>query len=69
MSTTTSYTVTGMTCQHCASSVKEELTTLAGVTGVSVDVASGAVQVTSEQPLVIDDVRAAVQEAGYQLSA
>lgn len=66
--TTRTYTVTGMTCQHCVASVTEELSEVAGVTSVEVDLTDGAVTVTSDQPLSDDDVRAAVDEAGYQLS-
>jgi copper chaperone len=62
-----SYTVTGMTCGHCAGAVREELGRLAGVRGIDVDVATGRVTVTSDAPLSTDEVRAAVDEAGYQL--
>ena len=65
--TTTTYTVQGMTCGHCVSSVSSEIGALAGVTGVDVDLASGAVTVTSERPLDPVTVRAAVDEAGYEL--
>ena len=68
MSQTAEYTVTGMTCSHCVASVTEEVQEIAGVTDVSVDLASGGVRVTSEQPVSDADVRAAVQEAGYQLA-
>ncbi len=68
MSQTASYTVTGMTCDHCAASVREEISEIAGVASVDVDLASGAVTVTSTQPLADADVRAAVEEAGYALS-
>jgi copper ion binding protein len=67
--TTTTYTVTGMTCGHCVSSVSAEVGALPGVNEVDVDLATGAVTVTSEQPLQLDAVRAAVDEAGYQLAA
>ena len=67
MSTAT-YTVTGMTCGHCVASVTEEVTEVPGVTAVDVELASGAVTVTSEQPLDDDAVRAAVEEAGYKLA-
>jgi copper chaperone len=69
MSVQTVYTVAGMTCGHCASSVTEELTELAGVTDVAVDIATGAVTVTSAAALERDDVVAAVTEAGYQVTA
>jgi copper ion binding protein len=63
------YTVEGMTCGHCASSVREEVGELAGVKAVDVDVPSGRVTVTSEEPLTVDAVAAAVTEAGYRLVA
>ena len=63
--TTSTWTVTGMTCGHCVASVKEEVGELDGVTAVEVDLDSGAVTVTSEQPLDDAAVRAAVEEAGY----
>jgi len=65
----TIYTVAGMTCGHCASSVTEEVSALDGVTTVSVDVPAGKVTVASDKELAVDDVRAAVEEAGYQLTA
>ena len=61
-------TVTGMTCGHCAASVTEELTELAGVETVDVVVETGAVTVTSATPLDESAVRAAVEEAGYALA-
>ncbi|MGN6687540.1 MAG: heavy-metal-associated domain-containing protein [Actinomycetales bacterium] len=67
MSTAT-YTVTGMTCGHCVKSVTEEISELPGVQGVDVDLPTGAVTVTSEQPLDAGAVRSAVEEAGYQLA-
>ena len=65
---TQTYTVTGMTCGHCAGAVREELGALAGVREVRVDVDSGRVEVDADQPLGIDAVAAAVDEAGYQLA-
>ena len=62
--------VTGMTCGHCVRSVQEELRGLPGVTDVQVDLVSGAtstVRITSTEPLDDDDVRAAIDEAGYQV--
>ncbi|MBB5855992.1 heavy-metal-associated domain-containing protein [Amycolatopsis umgeniensis] len=63
----TTYTVKGMTCGHCASSVTEEVGGIAGVSAVNVDVASGKVTVTSDTALDVHTVDAAVTEAGYQL--
>ena len=64
MSTST-YTVKGMTCGHCVQSVTEEVSGVPGVTEVDVDLASGKVTVSSEQPVDDAAVRAAVSEAGY----
>ena len=66
--TTSSYTVTGMTCSHCVTSVSEEVGAIDGVTDVAVDLPTGAVTVTSDRPVDDARVRAAVEEAGYQLA-
>ena len=60
------YTVKGMTCSHCVASVREEVTDVAGVETVDVDLASGRLTVTGDD---VDDaaVRAAVDEAGYEV--
>ncbi|GAA4384908.1 heavy-metal-associated domain-containing protein [Tsukamurella soli] len=65
--TVETYTVTGMTCGHCAASVREEISEIAGVTGVDVNLETGAVTVTSDAELARDAVAAAVDEAGYAL--
>jgi copper chaperone len=67
MSQIATYTVTGMTCEHCVASVTEEVKEISGVQDVAVDLTSGAVTVTSATPLDEPSVRAAVEEAGYQL--
>ena len=56
-----------MTCGHCAASVREEISEIGGVTGVEVNVETGAVTVASEAELTRDAVEAAVKEAGYTL--
>lgn len=61
------YTVRGMTCEHCVKSITQEVGALDGVTGVAVDLPTGAVTVTSDAPLDETAVRAAVDEAGYEL--
>jgi copper chaperone CopZ len=67
MSQTQTYTVTGMTCGHCVASVTEEVQEIPGVQDVSVVLETGAVTVTSEQAIEDAAVKAAVEEAGYQL--
>jgi copper chaperone CopZ len=64
------FQVQGMTCGHCVHAVTEELTALGGVEQVAVDLVAGdvsTVTVHSAQPLAEDAVRAAVDEAGYEL--
>jgi copper chaperone len=71
MTTTTTYTVTGMTCGHCVAAVKAEIGGIEGVGDVEVDLVSGGVstvRVTSRAPLETGQVRAAVDEAGYELT-
>ncbi|CAM05776.1 copper chaperone [Saccharopolyspora erythraea NRRL 2338] len=65
--TTTTYTVKGMTCEHCAGSVRTGISGIAGVSGVDVDLATGTVTVTSAAPPAGSDVAAAVREAGYEV--
>lgn len=67
--TTTTYRVTGMTCDHCVRAVSAEIGRLPGVRAVAVDLATGAVSVESDAPLDDDAVRAAVDEAGYEVAA
>ncbi|SCE78900.1 heavy-metal-associated domain-containing protein [Micromonospora mirobrigensis] len=64
---TTTYQVQGMTCGHCVNSVSTEVRAIPGVDDVQVDLASGRVTVTSDQPVDPEAVRAAVDEAGYDL--
>ena len=67
MSTTKTYDVVGMTCDHCVRAVTEEVSALAGVSEVQVDLAAGKVHVTANQPVTTELLREAVEEAGYQL--
>jgi copper chaperone CopZ len=70
--TTATYHVTGMTCAHCAQAVTEELQSLDGVRGVTIDLHPGgesAVTVASDAPLTAEAVAAALDEAGdYELA-
>jgi copper chaperone CopZ len=70
--TTRTYTVTGMTCEHCAHAVTGELSAVTGVSRVSVDLVPGGasrVTVTSESELADETVAAALDEAGdYRLA-
>ena len=61
------YVVRGMSCERCAGALRAELTRLAAVTAVAVDLAAGTVTVDSTGPLDLADVAAAVDDAGYEL--
>ena len=65
---TSSVTVTGMTCDHCVSSVTEEISAIAGVTAVNVDLATGKVVIESITDLDPGAVADAVEEAGYSVA-
>ncbi|MFG2191718.1 heavy-metal-associated domain-containing protein [Streptomyces sp. NPDC048639] len=64
---TATYQVKGMSCGHCEGAVTEELSALDGVASVEAVAATGAVTVVSAAPLAEEAVRAAVDEAGYEL--
>ena len=61
------YRVSGMTCGHCVSSVSTELGKIDGVTNVDVKLETGEVDVISDSAIDDANVRAAVEEAGFEL--
>jgi len=64
------YTVTGMTCEHCVRAVTEEVSQVPGVEQAVVDLGQKSLSVTSQQPIDLSLIEAAVDEAGdYQVSA
>jgi copper ion binding protein len=66
--TTRTYTVTGMTCQHCVMSVSDEVGEVAGVTSVDVELESGRLTVAGDG-FADEQIVAAVQEAGYEVAS
>jgi copper chaperone len=71
MSTTTTLPVVGMTCGHCIQAVTSELTALGGVQDIAVELVpdgTSVVTVTSAAPLDTAEVKAALDEAGYELA-
>ena len=68
MTTTATYAVSGMSCQHCVDAVTAEVGRIAGVEQVQVDLPTGAVTVTSEAPVDPVALREAIDEAGYDLA-
>lgn len=65
--TTHTYTVRGMNCDHCVGSVTSQLSAVPGVSDVQVDLGRGQVTVTGDGPIDDGAVRAAVDEAGYEV--
>ncbi|MER7181553.1 heavy-metal-associated domain-containing protein [Streptomyces hyaluromycini] len=61
------YNVIGMSCEHCAASIREGVSEVAGVSEVVVDVAAKSVTVHGTD---LDDgrLRAAIVEAGYGIA-
>ncbi|MFF6977688.1 heavy-metal-associated domain-containing protein [Streptomyces sp. NPDC008343] len=66
-SVTAVYKVSGMSCGHCEGAVSGELSELPGVSSVKAVASTGEVTVVSEAPLDEEAVRAAVDEAGFEL--
>jgi len=66
--TTSTWTVTGMTCEHCVRAVTEEVSAIEGVEKVDVDLDSGVVTVTAASDPSREQMAAAVDEAGYALA-
>ncbi len=62
------FSVTGMSCEHCVAAVTEEVGRVAGVSDVAVDLASGALVVHGSE-VDREAVRTAVETAGYSLAA
>jgi copper chaperone len=62
-------TVSGMTCGHCASAVREEVGSIPGVIAADVHLPSGKVVIDSEQEVDAAALKSAVEEAGYQLAS
>ncbi|PWV50963.1 MULTISPECIES: heavy-metal-associated domain-containing protein [Nocardiopsis] len=69
MASTVVYTVEGMSCGHCVNSVTEEVSGVSGVTDVKVDLESRKVTVTGESQIDDAAVRAAIDEAGYEVAS
>ena len=59
------FSVPGMSCEHCEAAVSESIASVAGVTGVSVDLETKLV-VVSGDALSDDALRAAIEDAGYE---
>ena len=68
VSTTTTFTVSGMTCEHCVRAVTDEVAKLPGVSGVDIDLPTGTVAVTADGPVDPAAFADAVDEAGYEVA-
>lgn len=65
---THTFSVSGMTCEHCVLSVTEEVSELPGVTDVAVALERGEVTISSDRELSDESVTRAVEEAGYTVT-
>jgi len=65
--TTTIFSVSGMTCGHCVGAVTSEVSKIGNVSNVEIDLATGAVTVRSDGPVDPGAFEAAVDEAGYEV--
>jgi len=65
--TTRTYSVPGISCGHCKNAIEGELTLLEGVESALVDIDAKTVTVVGE--ITEADVRAAVDEAGYEVAS
>lgn len=64
----TTFSVSGMTCEHCVRAVKQEIGDISGVTQVEVELGTpSTVTVQSTEPISHQDVVAAIDEAGYEV--
>jgi copper chaperone len=61
--------VAGMTCSHCVNAVSAEISKIPGVSAVEVDLEAGKVTITADPQPDQNVLRAAVEEAGYELTA
>lgn len=68
MATTSTFQVRGMSCGHCVDAVQSEVSAIDGVTAVDVDLTTGQVAVTADTPVDPAAVKAAVDEAGYEVA-
>lgn len=61
-------TVTGMSCEGCEQTVEDALQELDGVTRASADHESEAVEINTEGSVDTEDIRAAIDDAGYEVA-
>ncbi|QVQ51375.1 heavy-metal-associated domain-containing protein [Spiractinospora alimapuensis] len=63
---TTEFAVTGMSCGHCETAIRSEVSLIDGVRSIEVSAATGRLVITAAKPIEDADVIAAVDEAGYE---
>ena len=66
---TETFSVAGMTCDHCVKAVTGEIAKIQGVLELDTDLETGVVTVSSRAGVDRDEVAAAVDEAGYELTS
>lgn len=68
MNTSTTFTVSGMTCGHCVAAVTEEVSKLKGVHRVDIDLSTGLVTVVADHRIDEAEFALAIDEAGFEVS-
>ena len=67
--TSTTVTIDGMTCGHCAATIRDAVSPLVGVTNVDVSVRSRAMTVRTDGPADLEAITTAVRDAGYEVTS
>ena len=63
------YHVPDITCQHCVSSITQELSKIPGVRDIDVDLTKKVVTVEADETVTATQIRAGIEEAGYDITA
>lgn len=66
--TTQKYQVNGMSCGGCASTVKNKLSTVSGVTSVQIDVAKKEAEIVSSEALSVSTLQDSLKGTHYTIA-
>jgi copper ion binding protein len=59
--------IQGMTCQHCVRSVTKALTDIPGIKDLKVNLVKGEATFENPQKVPVENIRKAIEDAGYQV--
>ncbi len=63
------YRVPDVSCQHCVRAITSELQKIPGVQSVHVDLDTKLVTVAADESVSDEEIRAGIEEAGYEIAA